>query len=124
MLAFMDMSLASLTSMAHLSGAMEKQTSGLLEGFALLLVATSHGAGALLLVLFLWQSVFNLASAAALALSCLRWLLAAIQVCHTLPGLAPSCWSCLCVQSVCLALAATMVSFCLRWLLVAIQSLS
>lgn len=103
MLSFMDMSLASLTSKAHLSGAMEKQTSGLLEGFALLLAATSHGAGALLLVLFLWQSLFDLVSAAALALSCLRWLLAAIQVCHTyqgwrLPaGLVSVCSQCQCV---------------------------
>ena len=60
------------------------------------------------------QSVSNLVSAAALALLCLQWFLAAVQVCHTLPGLAPSCWSCLCVQSVCLALAATKVSSCLR----------
>ena len=60
------------------------------------------------------QSVSNLVSAAALALLCLQWFLAAVPVCHTLPGLAPSCWSCLCVQSVCLALAATKVSSCLR----------
>ena len=50
---FQDITLASLTSMAHLSGAMEKQTGGLLEGFAFLLAAIFHGAGAFLLVLFL-----------------------------------------------------------------------